>query len=331
MIAALATLLFFAVTPVFANRAAGILGSTRANFWRLVIAALLLGMWTYWVSVGIRPASAGWFIGGGCVGFGVGGLTMFHALPRLGSNLSNLIVQCGSAIAAAAVEWAWLGTRLTAEQSAYVGLTIGGIGLGLSPMALRRNGDGTDKPRLSPSRPADRASRVVFTGVALAVVSAMAQGVGAVMSRKAFAIATRAHEPVDAGTAAFERVLGGLMVGGVALTISFWVGRAFRSAPQGQTRWGAESPPYLAPLATVARNATPWVILNALTGPVLGVTCFQWALRTTPAGIVQPIVAAAPLLTIPFAAYFEGSRPRPIYYVGALLAAAGVTGLALSR
>jgi drug/metabolite transporter (DMT)-like permease len=339
MIAAIATLLFFAVTPVFANRAAGILGSTRANFWRLVVAALLLGMWTYWVSSGIRPASVGWFIAGGCVGFGVGGLTMFHALPRLGSNLSNLIVQCGSAIAAAAVEWAWLGTRLTPEQLVYVGLTIGGIGLGLSPMALRRNGGHSYASRPGPSGSGSGTSSAIVAGVALAVISAMAQGVGAVMSRKAFAIAAQAHEPVDAGTAAFERVLGGLIVAGVALTISFLVGRGLfcpehverGSAPHGQARRGAESPPYLAPLATVARPAAPWVILNTLTGPVFGVTCFQWALRTTPAGIVQPIVAAAPLLTIPFAAYFEGSRPRPIYYVGALLAAAGVTALALSR
>jgi drug/metabolite transporter (DMT)-like permease len=69
------------------------------------------------------------------------------------------------------------------------------------------------------------------------------------------------------------------------------------------------------------------VSANALSGPVLGVTCFQWALRTTPAGIVQPIVAAAPLLTIPFAAWLEGTRPRGTYYLGAVLAVAGVAGL----
>jgi drug/metabolite transporter (DMT)-like permease len=57
------------------------------------------------------------------------------------------------------------------------------------------------------------------------------------------------------------------------------------------------------------------------------VTCFQWALKTTPAAIVQPIVAAAPLLTIPFAALLEGARPRPRYYLGAALAVAGVGGL----
>jgi drug/metabolite transporter (DMT)-like permease len=73
------------------------------------------------------------------------------------------------------------------------------------------------------------------------------------------------------------------------------------------------------------------VLGNALTGPVLGVTCFQWALRTTPAGIVQPIVAAAPLLTIPLAAAMEGARPRATYYVGAVLAVAGVSGLLVWR
>jgi drug/metabolite transporter (DMT)-like permease len=61
------------------------------------------------------------------------------------------------------------------------------------------------------------------------------------------------------------------------------------------------------------------------------VTCFQWALRTTPAGIVQPIVAAAPLLTIPLAAWLEGTRPRGTYYGGAVLAVAGVSGLMVWR
>jgi drug/metabolite transporter (DMT)-like permease len=73
------------------------------------------------------------------------------------------------------------------------------------------------------------------------------------------------------------------------------------------------------------------VLANALTGPVVGVTCFQWALRSTPAGIVQPIVAAAPLFTIPFAAKLEGSRPHATYYLGTLLAIAGVAGLFLWR
>jgi drug/metabolite transporter (DMT)-like permease len=71
---------------------------------------------------------------------------------------------------------------------------------------------------------------------------------------------------------------------------------------------------------------------NALTGPILGVTCFQWALRTTPAGLVQPIVAIAPLLTVPFAIRIErAASPRLSYYAGAILAIIGATGIVLAR
>lgn len=288
MIGALGTLFFFAVTPVFANRAAHLLGSLRANLWRLVVATVLLGAWAHLAGRGLEGRALPWFVFGGVVGFGVGGVAMFQSLPRLGSNLSTLIVQCGSAIVAAAVEWLWLGTQLSGLQLACVCLTLTGVVLGLLP-------SGEARPRTGS----------FAAGVAWAVLSAVGQGVGAVISRKAFQVAAAAQEQIDPGTAAYQRVIGGLVVAGLAL----WLVRA-RGPTPGR-------------LAT----AWPWVTANALTGPVLGVTCYQWALRTTPAGIVQPIVAAAPLLTIPFAALLEGTRPRALYYVGAVLAVAGVAGL----
>lgn len=288
MIGALGTLLCFAVTPVFARRAAVLLGSLQANFWRLLVAALLLGAWAHWAGRGVGGAAFGWFFLGGIVGFGIGGVAMFQSLPRLGSNLSTLIVQCGSAIVAAAAEWLWLGTVLTPIQLVCASLTLAGIIIGLLPRSL---------PRIAPSE--------WNAGVAWALLSALGQGFGAVISRKAFATAAAWHQSMDPGTAAYQRALGGLLVAGlVVLAVR---PRRPASAPPGR--------------------AWPWVIGNALTGPVLGVTFFQWALRTTPAGIVQPIVAAAPLLTIPFAARLEGSRPRASYYLGAVLAVAGVAGL----
>ncbi len=74
-----------------------------------------------------------------------------------------------------------------------------------------------------------------------------------------------------------------------------------------------------------------WVGLNTLLGPVFGVTCYQWALRTNQAAIVLPIVATAPLLTVPIARAIEGSRPAPRYWIGALLAVAGAAGLAICK
>jgi len=293
MFGALGTLLFFAITPVFARRAAVLLGSLRANFWRLAVATVLLGTWAHLAGRGLGGAAFGWFFLGGLVGFGLGGVAMFMSLPKLGSNLSTLIVQCGSAVMAAATEWQWLGTRLSSAQLACAALTLTGITIGLLPRSL---------PRVSP---ADWA-----TGIAWALCSAAGQGVGAVISRKAFATAAAFGEVVDPGTAAYQRALGGLLV--AAIVVLLFVRRGNHAS-------------------TPAGRAWPWVTANALTGPVLGVTCFQWALRTTPAGIVQPIVAAAPLLTIPFAAWLEGSRPRATYYLGAVLAVAGVTGLLLWR
>lgn len=293
MIAALATLVFFAVTPVFATRAAQLLGSLRANLWRLIVAAIVLGAWAHLAGRGLGGVALTWFVLGGVIGFGVGGVAMFQALPRIGSTLSTLIVQCLSAVTAALLEWLWLGTVLTAPQIGFVALALAGVVVGLLPQSLAR---------IEPS--------AWRTGVTWAVLSAAGQGVGAVISRKAFSTAALAGDAIDPGSAAYQRVLGGIAVAVIAIALTR--AREFTVPARLVFAW-------------------PWVGANALTGPILGVTCYQWALKTTPAGIVQPIVAAAPLLTIPFAMLLEGTRPRPTYYLGALLAIAGVSGLMVLR
>jgi drug/metabolite transporter (DMT)-like permease len=294
MLGAIGTTLCFALTPIFANRSAGRLGSIPANFWRLAVAAMALGIWAFFFGSGIHTRAMIWFFTGGVAGFGVGGVSMFLSLPRLGSSLSTLIVQCVSALVAAAVEFAWLGTALTGYQMLWAALALAGVAVGLMPRSMER---------VSPEK--------FRAGVGWALLSAAGQGAGAVFSRKAFAVAASLREHVDPGTAAYHRALGGLAFGGIVLAIVASSGRG--SVFRDWRSW-------------------PWVLANALTGPILGVTCYQWALRTTPAGLVQPIVAIAPLLTIPFAIWIESAaKPRLRYYAGALLAIAGATGIALVR
>jgi drug/metabolite transporter (DMT)-like permease len=293
MLPAFATLVFFAITPVLAKRAAERQGSLPANFWRLVAAALVLGAWS-WLRGAVVPATVQpWLLLGGVAGFGVGGIALFVALPRLGATLTNLLVQCGAALAAVIIERIWLGVTVTPLQLLAALATIAGVAVGLMPTALPR------LPRSSFRR-----------GLAWAVVSALGQGAGAVISRKAFVVAAALRYNVDPGAAAFVRVLGGLLPAYLALGAIVALRREERIAKSG---------------------AWPWIFANALTGPVLGVTCYQWALRAAPATVVQPIVAAAPLLTAPLAILLAGSpAPRASYYAGAALAASGAAVLVLS-
>ena len=276
-----------------------------ATFLRLLLAVAILGAWAHAAGQGVGGGAFGWFLASGAVGFGLGGLTMFHALPLIGSNLSMLIVQCGSAVAAALIEWLWLGSRISPAQAGLAALTLGGVMIGLASRTSQT----------SPTSPTAHA-----LGISLAVASACAQGGGAVISRKAFAALHSRGFFMDGATSAYQRALGGLAVGLLALLVVYWWPGCRRTTP---------GEPDNAP----ARALPPWawVVLNTLLGPVLGVTCFQWALRTNQAGVVLPIVATAPLLTVPVAWALERSRPTARYWIGAVLAVTGAAGLAVSK
>lgn len=293
MLAAFLTTALFAATAPIARRAALLLGPTTANLCRLALAALVLGAWAWSFGHGLGVAF-GWLLASGVAGFGAGGLLMFHALPRAGSNVANLVVQCGSAVAALALAWTWLGEQLHPAELLAVAIVLAGVVLGTAPRSF---------PQLTPKQ--------LRLGATLAALSALGQGAGAVFSRKAFATARAAGLSLDPGTATFERVLGGLLIAGVAWIII----RGARLAPT------AETP------RTASGRAWPWVLANTFAGPVLGVTCMQWALSTTPAGIVQTIVATAPLLTAPLAFGLGEALPRSRYFAGAIIAVAGTMAL----
>jgi drug/metabolite transporter (DMT)-like permease len=70
-------------------------------------------------------------------------------------------------------------------------------------------------------------------------------------------------------------------------------------------------------------------VVNAVCGPVIGVSCYQWALATTPSGLVLPIVATTPLVIVPFSYLIEGERPSRRSLVGGAIAVSGAVALTL--
>jgi drug/metabolite transporter (DMT)-like permease len=292
------TTIFFSISAVCAQRTSKVLGGVEANFWRVLLATALLALWAHTFGQGLTGKAFPMFLLSGLLGFGLGDIALYQALPRLGSRLSILIVHCLAAPFAAATEWLWLGTKMSGMEIGGAALILGGVALALAP------GKHLDIPK-----------RVFWIGVAYGVVAALGQGMGAVFSGHASRVDAAAGTPVDGGTAAYQRILAGL-----AVAVVFWLGMKLKMT--GRTPFKVQSSETSSPI-------WPWVVVNALSGPAIGVACYQWALMTEKSGVVLPIVALTPLVIIPFSRYVEGERPTKRSLAGGLIAVAGIVLLKL--
>ncbi|MFZ9747530.1 MAG: EamA family transporter [Opitutaceae bacterium] len=308
MFAALFAATFFALSASCAHRSLRHFGPARANLGRLGVATLVLGAFAHTAGGGLGSVSTGWFFLSGVIGMGLGDLAVYAALPRLGSRLTVLLVQCLAAPLAAAGEWLWLGTRISGAEMLWGTVILAGVALALAP----GRGGGP----------------VVGRGAALgfAFLAAGGQGFGALVSRKGVQAASAAGEAVANATfgltAAYQRILAGL------LFTALWFAVQGRWGRTAESPWAAYRHPGAEPSSG---GGWGWMVANGLAGPVIGVGCYQWALATTPSGLVLPIAATAPLLAMPIAFWLEGDRPGKRAILGGLVAVAGCVALARAR
>jgi drug/metabolite transporter (DMT)-like permease len=296
MLASFLTTILFSLSVIFASRSARMLGAGRANLGRILLATVLLAFWAHLFGEGLRGAGMPWFFVSGIIGFGLGDLALFGALPRIGPRLAILLTQCLAAPIAAFTEWIWLGTRLPPNELLCAAVILVGVAVALAP----DHGVATTRA-------------LFWTGVGFGFCSATGQALGAVISRKAGQISALGGIEIDGGTAAYQRILGGALMTVVAV---FFLERMRPAAGgrDGQTGW---------------RAAWPVVVANAIAGPTLGVGCYQWALKTTPSAIVLPIVATSPLVTLVLAWWMDGHHPTRRAVIGGALAVIGAAALAV--
>jgi len=277
MLAACLTTVLFSLSAIFANRSIRSIGRMRANIGRLVVAMVFLGIYAHcWGGVG-RAAGVEWFFLSGILGMGLGDLAVFLALPKLGSRLTMLMVQCLAVPIAGFSEWLWLGTPIGLWQGVAAGGIIAGVTVALLP---------------TPGQPPK--VRVQPLGFFWGILGAMGQAWGAVLSRRGYEAAVLEGVEVDGITAAYIRIWGGL-----AITLIWFAFILLKN------RGRDPDPPAHPPQWLDYR----WMLMNALAGATVGVACYQWALATTPSGIVLPIVATTPLVIVPLAYWLEGERP----------------------
>lgn len=313
MLPAFLTTLLFSLSGVTAMRSTRFLPSLEANFWRLLVATLVLAAYGEIWGGGLGGPAFGWFVLSGLIGFGIGDIALYLAYPKLGSRLVVLIVHCVASPLAAAIEWLALGVPMTGREMIASGLILSGVALAMYP---------DPRPRASGAafETAPAARRI---GLAFALVAAAGQGIGAVLSRHAFEITRAAGVHLDGLTAAYQRILAGVALS----TLTYLWSRRTRAHPAGGEGMAESS----AARWARRRQAAPWVLINALAGPALGVGCFQWALAERGTGVVLPIVALTPLVIVPLAMLMEGERPSGRSVLGGLVAVAGAVVHAVSH
>lgn len=306
VLAAFLTTILFSISVISGHRSAKLIGGTEANFWRLASATFFLGIWAYGFGIGLEGNAFPLFLLSGIIGIGIGDVALFQALPRLGSRLSLLLIQCLTAPFGALIEWLWLGTKLSSKQM-LCGLTIlAGVGIALAPAKHLKIG-----------------RRELVVGTIAALLAALGGAWGAVLSRKAFDVSRLNHEPIDGPNSAFQRIVGGLLFGGICLLI----------VKRREFRVQARAPKNIVSEVSKRkwRGVWPWVLANSLAGQTLGVSCMQWAFKTTPTGIVLPIIATTPIVVIPISYLIEGEKPTVHSIVGGVIAVGGVVALAMAR
>ncbi|MEC5125174.1 DMT family transporter [Verrucomicrobiales bacterium BCK34] len=303
MIAAVITTFLFACSAVTGQRVAMRLGGIRGNLVRLFIACAVLGLLVLlFYRDAIRAETFGWFFLSGLIGFGVGDVALFLAYERIGSRLTILLNLCLAPLFAMGLEWLWLGNGLPPSVIAGAFLIVTGVVMAIRPGAKSRQ---------------VRERRGSFgVGILAAITAGCGQGTGAVVSRKAEAVAAEFGVASSGISAAFQRVSAGLAFAAIVVILLHYLGYKKERAP-----W--QNP--------FQRDLLPWLLGAALFGPVIGVSCFQWALQSLESGIVLSVVALTPIVMMPLARITEGDHPSKLAILGAVVAVGGVILLYLAR
>jgi len=298
MINAVFATLLFAVSATCGNRSSRLVGGVEANYWRLLLATLFLGTWAFTAGAGVSGQAFQIFFISGIIGIGVGDFGLFQSFPRLGARLTMLLTLCLTSPMGVLMEWMWMGHGLKVSELGCVGLILAGVVITLWPDS---------------KVPVPRGHLVA--GVLFALLSAFGGALGVVLSRHAYAICRANDEMIDGATAAFQRVLGGVVVTAIVFFVLRF-GRSIRGHenPEIPQKW---------------RRLLPWVTGNALAGLTIGVSFMQRALETTHAGIVLAIIATTPIAVIPLSRMVDGERITTRAVAGSLVAVVGAAALAL--
>lgn len=286
-LAALITAICWTLTAVCFEAAGKKVGSLAVNFIRLIIAFVILGIFTSFTRGMFLPFDASestwmWLLLSGMIGFVIGDLFLFQAYVEIGSRISLLIMSSVPPITAVA-GYLLMGERITLLSTIGMLITI----LGIALVILSRSSD--DK-KVKLSHPAK--------GIAYAFIGALGQAFGLVFSKFGMGM----YNPFAATQI---RVIAAIFGFAIVITASRSWGKLYEAAKD--------------------RSAMKYISMGSFFGPFLGVSFSLMAVQYTATGIVSTITSISPILIIPASITMFKEKVLPKEIAGAFISIIGVT------
>lgn len=293
-LAALLTTVFWTVTALSFEVAGKRIGSLHLNLFRLGIALVFLALFSFFSRGLLLPVDASshawlWLSLSGLVGFVLGDFCLFQAFILIGARISLLIMTLAPVFASLA-GFLILGEKMNGTALLGMMITVAGIALviaGRAPSAVQ-----------TAAKPRSLGFNIPVKGVVLAVLAALGQGIGLVLSK----LGMGDYSPFAATQI---RVIAGFL--GFVILFSLL----------GQ--WPKLSS------SLHDRKALAFTTLGSFFGPFLGVSFSLLAVQHTHAGIAQTIMSLTPVIIIPPAILINKEKIRFREIMGALIAVAGVS------
>jgi drug/metabolite transporter (DMT)-like permease len=311
-LAALGTAGCWVITALSFESAGKRIGSLSLNLIRLCMALVPLAAWGlvtrgHALPLDIEAGAWGWLGLSALIGFLIGDLCLFRALVLIGPRLSTLIM-ASVPVWTSLFGFVFLDERLGGRELVGIGLTVGGIGWAVSQRQPNKPAPApapapavAEAPQDAPTPPTSLRVRFTNSGVALALVGALGQAGGLVISKHGMG----GHDPFAATQI---RVMTAIVGFAVVITMAGWWPRV-RAAVRDRAAMGPTA-------------------IGAVFGPFLGVGLSLLAVQLAPTGVAASLMATTPILMLPIT-WFRGERFGWAGALGALIAVGGVAVLLL--